>query len=154
MPNIVELLEAYGVLIVFGVVLLAQGGLPVPAFPILVISGASAASGGVSWQACIGTAVLACLIGDYIWFSAGRFYGGRVLGILCKVSLSPDICVSRTEEKFGRFGPKSLLVAKFIPGFSLVASPISGALGVSAPRFFSYSIAGSFLWSASGEIAP
>lgn len=66
MPNVVELLEMYGVLIVFGVVLLAQGGLPVPAFPILILSGASAVSGGVSWQACIGTAVLACLIGDYL----------------------------------------------------------------------------------------
>lgn len=150
MPNVVELLEAYGVLIVFGIVLLAQGGLPVPAFPVLVISGASAVSGGVSWQACIGTAVLACLIGDYLWFSAGRFYGGRVLGLLCKVSLSPDICVSQTEEQFARFGAKSLLVAKFIPGFSIVASPISGALGVSATRFFGYSIAGSLLWSASG----
>lgn len=150
MPNVVELLEMYGVLIVFGVVLLAQGGLPVPAFPILVLSGASAVSGSVSWQACIGTAVLACLIGDYLWFSAGRFYGGRVLGLLCKISLSPDVCVSQTEEQFARFGAKSLLVAKFIPGFSIVASPISGALGVSATRFLSYSIAGSLLWSASG----
>lgn len=111
MPNVVELLEMYGVLIVFGVVLLAQGGLPVPAFPILVLSGASAVSGSVSWQACIGTAVLACLIGDYLWFSAGRFYGGRVLGLLCKISLSPDVCVSQTEEQFARFGAKSLLVA-------------------------------------------
>lgn len=150
MPNVIELLEVYGVLIVFGVVLLAQGGLPVPAFPVLVISGASAVSGSVSWLACIGTAVLACLIGDYLWFSAGRFYGGRVLGLLCKISLSPDICVSQTEEQFSRFGAKSLLVAKFIPGFSMVASPISGALGVSAMRFFGYSIAGSLLWSASG----
>lgn len=150
MPNVVELLEMYGVLIVFGVVLLAQGGLPVPAFPILILSGASAVSGGVSWQACIGTAVLACLIGDYLWFSAGRFYGGRVLGLLCKISLSPDVCVSQTEEQFARFGAKSLLVAKFIPGFSIVASPISGALGVSATRFLGYSIAGSLLWSASG----
>lgn len=150
MPDVVELLEIYGVLMVFSVVLLAQAGLPVPAFPLLVIAGATAVSGGISWQACIGTAVLACLIGDYLWFSAGRFYGGRVLGLLCRISLSPDICVSQTEEQFARFGAKSLLVAKFVPGFSMVASPISGALGVSAPCFISYSIAGSFLWSASG----
>lgn len=49
-----------------------------------------------------------------------------------------------------QFGWITQLVAKFIPGFSIVASPISGALGVSATRFLSYSIAGSLLWSASG----
>lgn len=150
MPDIVDLLNTYGVMIVFGVVLLAQGGIPVPAFPLLIVSGASAVSGGVNWQACIGTAVLACLIGDYLWFSAGRVHGGKVLGLVCKISLSPDICVSKTEDQFARFGAKSLLVAKFIPGFSIVASPICGALGVSASQFLAFSIGGSLLWSATG----
>ncbi len=150
MPNLIELLEIYGVLIVFAIVLVEQGGLPIPAFPILIVSGALAMTDGISWYACIGVAVLACLIADAFWFSAGRFYGSRVLRLLCKISLSPDSCVSQTEDKFARFGAKSLIVSKFIPGFNIIASPMSGALGVSTPSFLAYSITGSLLWSGTG----
>lgn len=150
MPNLVELLELYGVLIVFAIVLVEQGGLPIPAFPILVVSGALAVGGGINWAACLGVAVVACLIADYFWFSAGRFYGTRILRLLCKISLSPDSCVSQTEDKFARFGPKSLIVSKFIPGFNIIASPMSGALGVGTPRFLAFSISGSLLWSGAG----
>lgn len=150
MPNLVELLQLYGVLIVFAIVLVEQGGLPIPAFPILVVSGALAASGGIGWQACLAAAVFACLIADYFWFSAGRFYGGGVLRLLCKISLSPDSCVTQTEDRFARFGPKSLIVSKFIPGFNVIAAPMSGALGVRAPRFLAFSITGSILWAGTG----
>jgi len=150
MPNLLELLQLYGVLIVFAIVLVEQGGLPIPAFPILVVSGALAAGGGISWQACLGAAIGACLIADVFWFKAGRFYGTGVLRLLCKISLSPDSCVSQTEDKFARFGPKSLIVSKFIPGFNIIASPMSGALGVSTARFIGFSMAGSLLWSGTG----
>lgn len=150
MPNLIELLQLYGVFIVFAIVLVEQGGLPIPAFPILIVSGALAVGGGISWPACIFMAMAACLIADLFWFRAGRFYGTRVLKLLCKISLSPDSCVSQTEDKFARFGPKSLIVSKFIPGFNIVAAPMSGALGVSAARFIAFSMTGSLLWSATG----
>lgn len=150
MPNLIELLQLYGVLIVFAIVLVEQGGLPIPAFPILVVSGALAATGGISWAACMAVAVLACLIADYFWFSAGRLHGTRVLRLLCKISLSPDSCVSQTEDKFARFGVKSLIVSKFVPGFNIIAAPMSGALGVRTAHFLVYSISGSMLWSGTG----
>ena len=150
MPNLVELLQLYGIVIVFAIVLVEQGGLPIPAMPVLVLSGALAASGTMSWAAVMAAAVVACLIADSFWFRAGRFYGTRVLRLLCKISLSPDSCVSQTEDKFARYGAKSLIVSKFIPGFNIIASPMSGALGVSAPRFLAFSITGSVLWSGTG----
>ncbi|MES2318480.1 MAG: rhodanese-like domain-containing protein [Pseudomonadota bacterium] len=150
MPNLVELLQLYGVLIVFAIVLVEQGGLPIPAFPILVVSGALAAGGGISWAACLGMAMAACLLADFFWFRAGRFYGTRILRLLCKISLSPDYCVSQTEDKFARYGPKSLIVSKFIPGFNVIASPMSGALGVGTARFIAFSMTGSLLWSGTG----
>ena len=150
MPNLIELLQLYGVFIVFAIVLVEQGGLPIPAFPILIVSGALAVGGTISWPASIFMAMAACLIADVFWFKAGRFYGTRILKLLCRISLSPDSCVSQTEDKFARFGPKSLIVSKFIPGFNIVAAPMSGALGVSTPRFIAFSMAGSLLWSATG----
>jgi len=150
MPSLLELLDIYGVLIVFAIVLVEQGGMPIPAFPVLIVAGALAVGGAISWPVCLAVAVLACLIADFFWFRAGRFYGTRILRLLCKISLSPDSCVSQTEDKFARYGPKSLIVSKFIPGFNIIASPMSGALGVSAPRFVLFSMAGSLLWAGTG----
>jgi len=150
MPNLIELLQLYGVLIVFAIVLVEQIGLPIPAFPVLIVAGALSAGGELAWQACLAAAVVACLISDMFWFNAGRFYGKRILRLLCKISLSPDYCVSQTEDRFARYGPKSLIVSKFIPGFNVIASPMSGALGVSTPRFLGFSVSGSLLWSGTG----
>ncbi len=114
------------------------------------MAGALAAAGTVSWPAAMLVAIFACLLADLFWFNAGRIYGTRILRLLCKISLSPDSCVSQTEDKFSRYGPKSLLVSKFIPGFNIIASPMSGALGVSTPRFLAFSMGGSALWAGSG----
>lgn len=150
MPNLLELLQHYGVFLVFAIVLVEQGGMPIPAFPALIVAGALAAGGAISWPAAFAVAILACLLADLFWFHAGRAYGTRILRLLCKISLSPDSCVSQTEDKFSRYGPKSLLVSKFIPGFNIIASPMSGALGVSTPRFLAFSMGGSALWAGSG----
>ena len=150
MSQLVELLQVYGVLIVFGIVLVEQFGLPIPAFPILVVAGALSVDGELSWQLCLLSAVVACLICDMFWFRAGRFYGKRVLRLLCKISLSPDSCVNQTEDRFRRFGAKSLLVSKFVPGFNTIAAPLSGAIGTRTRQFLAYSATGAALWGGTG----
>jgi membrane protein DedA with SNARE-associated domain/rhodanese-related sulfurtransferase len=150
MSQLPHLIHTYGVLLVFGVVLLEQIGLPIPAFPVLIIAGARAVDQGDNWGLTLGASLLACLISDYFWFRAGKYYGKRILRLLCKISLSPDSCVSQTEDNFARFGPKSLVVAKFIPGFNTVAPPLAGAMGTSTTRFIWLSVAGALLWSGVG----
>lgn len=150
MPQLADLIQMYGVLIVFGIVLVEQFGLPIPAFPILIVAGALAVDGNVSWQLCLAAAVCACLICDYFWFRAGRFYGKRILRLLCKISLSPDSCVNQTEDRFRRFGVKSLLVSKFVPGFNTIAAPLSGAIGTNTRAFLAFSVTGAALWSGTG----
>jgi len=150
MSQLSLLIQHYGVFLVFGTVLLEQFGLPIPAFPVLVLAGAMAFEGGASWQFSLLAVLLACLICDYFWFSAGRYYGKRVLRLLCRISLSPDSCVNQTEDRFRRYGPKSLLVSKFVPGFNTIAAPMSGALGTPARAFLGYSATGALLWGGTG----
>jgi membrane protein DedA with SNARE-associated domain/rhodanese-related sulfurtransferase len=150
MANLVSLLQQYGVLIVFAVVLVEQMGLPIPAYPVLIVAGALAVDGGTPFPVVLGVAMLACLISDYFWFRAGRHFGKRILKLLCKISLSPDYCVSQTEDNFRKWGPKSMVVAKFIPGFNTIAPPMAGALGTTMPAFLGFSLAGGLLWSATG----
>ncbi|MES2297655.1 MAG: DedA family protein/thiosulfate sulfurtransferase GlpE [Pseudomonadota bacterium] len=150
MANLIHLLQTYGVLIVFATVLVEQIGLPIPAFPVLILAGALAVDGTISWPLCLLVSLAACLISDVFWFRAGRHYGKRILKVLCQISLSPDYCVSQTEDNFRRHGPKALLVAKFIPGFNTIAPPLAGAMGTSTARFLSFSVAGALIWSGAG----
>ena len=150
MANLILLLQEYGVLIVFAVVLVEQIGLPIPAFPILIVAGALSVDGDPHWPAVLAVSLLACLISDYFWFRAGRYYGKRILKLLCKISLSPDYCVSQTEDNFNRWGPKALVVAKFIPGFNTIAPPLAGAMGTSNGTFLGFSVLGGLFWSGTG----
>ena len=92
-------------------------------------------------------AVIASLIADYIWFELGRRYGYRILRLLCRISLSPDSCVRDTEARFERWGLKSLIVAKFIPGFSTVAPPLAGATRAGTLVFLAFDVLGAIVWA-------
>jgi membrane protein DedA with SNARE-associated domain len=147
MHEMTSLLAQYGLAFVFANVILEQLGAPLPAVPTLMVAGALAAGGDMSLAAIVAIAVAASLAGDIIWYGIGRVYGLRVLQLLCRISMSPDSCVRQTEEVFLRWGARSLLFAKFIPGFSTVAPPLAGALKVKLAPFLGYSAAGAALWA-------
>lgn len=147
MDTLVTLIQHYGLAFVFANVLMLQAGLPVPAYPTLIITGALAATGGASVPALIGVAVAAALIADLGWYWAGRRFGNRVLKTICRVSLSPDSCVRQTESIFARWGARSLAVAKFIPGFASVATSMAGVVRMPAPTFVGFDALGALLWS-------
>lgn len=150
MDTLFHLIEQYGLLIVFANVLVEQLGAPVPAYPTLIITGAMAQNGQFSPAALLLIAVVAALIADYTWYMAGRKYGRHILSRLCRISLSPDSCVRQTESIYLRWGARSLLVAKFIPGFASIASALSGTLGTRRGAFIAYDAAGSALWAGLG----
>ncbi|MBK9677084.1 MAG: VTT domain-containing protein [Betaproteobacteria bacterium] len=132
--------------VVFVNVLLQQLGLPVPVVPTLLLAG-SLAVGWLALGTSLALAVVASVLADGLWYWAGRGFGYRVLAGLCKLSINPTSCVSLTEARFMRWGVWSLLVAKFVPGFSTVAPPIAGALRMSLPRFLLAAAAGAGLWA-------
>ncbi len=138
---------------VFLNVLLQQLGLPVPVVPTLVVAGAVAAGGRMSGSALYALAIAACLIADSSWYVAGRRYGGRVMRVLCQISLSPDSCVSQTQNAFGRWGAKALLFAKFVPGLALIAPPLAGATRMPYGRFVIFSVLGAGLWVGAALLA-
>jgi membrane protein DedA with SNARE-associated domain/rhodanese-related sulfurtransferase len=149
MTYLFDLIEQYGLILVFANVLMEQLGIPLPAYPTLVITGALLDRGDYSVAALLLTAVGASLIADYAWFSAGRSHGRKVTAVLCRISLSPDSCVRQTEMIYQRWGAPSLLVAKFIPGFASVASALAGTVGTRRATFILFDGLGAILWAGS-----
>ena len=144
--HLILLVTQYGLLIVGVNVLLNQIGLPVPAVPILVVAGAIGAGGNLALGPIFGWSVAACVAADCGWFLIGERYGISVLKILCRISLEPDSCVSQTQTRFEQWGINSLVIAKFVPGLSIIAPPLAGALRIGWLRFIVLSTLGAMLW--------
>ena len=142
-----------GPLVIFLNVLVEQLGAPVPAIPTLVVAGALAADGRFSGAGVGALALAACLIGDSSWYFAGRTYGIRIMKLLCRISLTPDICVSQTQASFERWGAGALIFAKFVPGLSMIAPPLAGATRMGYARFAAFSLLGALLWVGAAMLA-
>ncbi len=141
------LLVQYGLALVFFNVLLTQGGIPVPSVPILVVAGAFVSQGQIALAPLLLASVVASLIGDTLWYYAGRHYGYRILRTLCRVAIEPDSCVKQTETIFERWGAPSLMLAKYVPGFSTAAPPLAGTMQLGLLAFLAYSAVAALLWA-------
>jgi membrane protein DedA with SNARE-associated domain/rhodanese-related sulfurtransferase len=150
MATVIAWLEHAGIAAVFLTVLVEQAGLPIPAYPLLIIAGAWSAQGGAPFAAILAAAICACLIADLCWYFAGQRLGSRVLRAMCMLSLEPDSCVSVSERMFTRFGTRVLTFAKFVPGLGAVATAMSGVVGAPLGHFVLYDVIGAALWASAG----
>ena len=149
MHNLLPFLIQHGYAVLFVWVLAETMGLPLPSVPVLIAVGALAGIGEMKFFACIGLGVGAALLSDLFWYSMGRWRGGQLLSLLCRISLEPDSCVRRTESIFSRYGARSLLVAKFVPGLSAVSTPLAGMIRMPLAHFLFFDCMGAFFWVGS-----
>jgi membrane protein DedA with SNARE-associated domain/rhodanese-related sulfurtransferase len=146
MDHLLGLIQQFGLGFVFANVLAEQAGAPVPAYPTLIIAGAYLTGTRQALVTLVLVAAAAAVIADTFWYLLGRRYGTRVLRTLCRISLSPDSCVRQTESIFERFGPASMLFAKFVPGFASVSTALAGAMRLTYWKFVLFDLLGALLW--------
>ncbi len=144
-----DFLIRHGYTVLFGWVLLEQLGLPLPSAPLLIAAGALARAGKMNLTFALALPFVAVILADLFWYFLGRYRGGRILKLLCRISLEPDSCVRRTENLFIRHGARSLLVAKFIPGLNTAASSLAGIFRMPVRRFMIFASLGALFWVVS-----
>jgi membrane protein DedA with SNARE-associated domain/rhodanese-related sulfurtransferase len=147
MDMLLDLIAGYGLLVVFVSVFLDQGGLPIPAYPPLVVTAALATDRGEGVLPILAVATLAAVLADLLWFAGGRRFGVRLLRLMCRLSLSPDSCVLMTRDIYARWGASSLIGAKFVPGFAAVATTLAGENRTPVARFVFFDSLGAMLWA-------
>jgi membrane protein DedA with SNARE-associated domain len=149
MDEVFQFLIRHGYTVLFIWVFAEQIGIPLPSVPILLAAGALAGEGQLSFAAALGLAAIASLLSDVLWYHIGRYGGGSVPALLCRISLTPDSCVRRTEEIFLKHGIHSLLVAKFIPGLNTAAPPLAGIFRMHLAKFMVFDGLGALFWAGS-----
>jgi membrane protein DedA with SNARE-associated domain/rhodanese-related sulfurtransferase len=148
MEDVGQFIASYRYLTLFVSVFAAQVVLLFPVVPLLVSAGALAGQGLLSLPLAIGVIVAALVPADLVWYELGRRRGGRILAYVCRIALEPDVCLRRTERVFSKWGARSLLFAKYVPGLTTVALPLSGVLRMRRRRFLGYDAAGAVLWAS------
>ena len=121
--------------------------LPIPSVVFLMAAGALSARGEMQMGVIISLGVAGCLAADGIWFLLGRRWGSNVLRLLCRYAADPRKCAQNAHEKFRRYGPPILCVAKFVPGLDVLMPPLMGAEGASPATFLTHDVVGGILWS-------
>jgi membrane protein DedA with SNARE-associated domain/rhodanese-related sulfurtransferase len=146
MAEIERLFAIYGLLLVFVTVFLDEGGLPLPAFVVLLVAVAAANARPFFLGLILAVAVVAALVADLLWYWAGHVFGRRIQSLLCRISFSPDTCVRQTEDLFNRVGPASLLIVRYLPGLTNITVAMAAISRISLSRFLLYDTIGAILY--------
>ena len=141
------LFEKYGLLLAFAAVLLEQLGPPLPSGPLLMVAGALATEGRVSAWSLAGVAWGASMLGKIALYVVGRRYGRQAMGALCRLAVTPNSKIDKTDRRFERWGAALLIFAEFIPGVRTLAPTLAGAEKLSPTSFLLYSAVGAALWT-------
>jgi len=150
MDDFTVLVARYGLVAVFLLTFLENAGLPIPAFPVLMLAGAYAAARLSDVPLIVAAAVLGALLADGIWYYVGRWRGKRVLDHLCRVSFNPDACLERAVDGFHRRMSATILFAKFLPGVNTIVPPLAGVAATPFPLFLLLDFAAVLLWAGAG----
>src|SRR5580698_3505936 len=140
MDGLVSAIAQHGYAILFAFVFLEVIGLPVPAAPILLIAGGASANGPLEPVASLATALSAMMLGDALMFLLGRYTGWWLLGVLCRLSISPESCILRSADAFYKRGRALLLIAKFVPGITALAAPLAGSMKLPVAQFVAFDL--------------
>ncbi len=146
MRDVLDFLIQHGYVVLFAWVFAEQAGLPLPAVPMLLGAGVLIGMEHMSAGWALVGSVIACLAADLLWYALGRRRGAKVLNWLCRISLEPDSCVRRAEDVFAKYGSRTLLVTKFIPGLNVASTPMAGAVRMGLGRFLIFDTLGALLW--------
>ncbi|HWF08236.1 MAG TPA: VTT domain-containing protein [Bryobacteraceae bacterium] len=151
-----EFVIRHGYAVLFFWILAEQGALPIPSVPLLLVCGALTKSGRLSAVIILLLGIAACAIADSVWFELGRRRGSKILGLLCRLAIEPDSCVRQTENGFVKYGPRFLLISKFVPGINALAAPLAGTARVRWSSFLVFdSLGAAFFigaWTTAGYL--
>lgn len=141
--------------LLFAVIFIETGVVVMPFLPgdsLLFVTGALAAKGMLSLEILIPLLIVAAVTGDILNFAIGSAFRERVKRGY-RFRLIKDEHIAHTERFFERHGPKTIVLARYVPIVRTLA-PFVAALGsMRYATFLAYNIAGGTLWVVSLTIA-
>ena len=121
-----ELLEDYGLILLFGIIAAQAAGVGGPPGKTALVTAAILAAGGhLAIAHVIAVAAVAGILGGYVGYVIGRV-GGRRLIERPAIQKRLGRPIKLVEGMFERHGAKAVFFARFLPGAKVVVAPLAG----------------------------
>ncbi|QDU28750.1 Inner membrane protein YqjA [Anatilimnocola aggregata] len=145
----------YGIL--FAIIFVETGLVIMPFLPgdsLLFAAGAIAANPDSGLNVGIVCLLLsiAAVLGDTVNYHIGRYLGPKVLSGKLSRWLNPKH-LEKTQEFFATYGPKTIVIARFVPIVRTFAPFVAGVGQMDYRRFLIYNVAGGIFWVLSMTFA-
>ena len=124
-------------------------GFFLPGDSLLVTAGLFAAvEGALDIRVLVPILALAAIAGDNTGYWLGYHFGPKLFNKEDSFFFHKDH-LARTQKFYDRYGPKTIIIARFIPIVRTFAPTVAGVGRMKYSRFLAYSIGGGLGWIAS-----
>jgi len=136
----------YGVAAISLVLTLESLGLPLPGESLLIVGSLLAGRGEISLASLLFFSWLGAVVGDNIGYLIGRTLGRAVLlRYGGKIGMNAER-FDQLEATFARYGPATVVFARFVSVLRQLNGVVAGILGMSWWRFVLFNALGAALW--------
>ena len=144
----------YGAFAVMPILAIEAVGAPVPGESLLIFASVLAGRGEMSLPSLLIFAWVGSVVGDNLGYLIGRKLGrGTILRYGAKVGLT-DKRFNGIERVYVRYGPATVLFARFFSILRQLNGIVAGMLGMSWWRFVLLDAVGAALWVTVWVFAP
>ena len=153
-----DILDSFGPWATVGLILIifAETGLLIgfflPGDSLLFTSGILASQGNLNIAVIAIGCFLAAVIGDQVGYTIGH-RAGPPLFRRPDSRVFKQRYVDRTKEFFDKHGPKTILLARFVPVVRTFAPVLAGVGEMNRRTFTTYNIVGGFVWAVGVTVA-
>ena len=131
-----DLILKFGYFGIFLVLVLGGLGLPVPEEAPIILAGILARKGTMHWIPALGSSFAGVLVGDFIVYFLGYFYGEKVLSLPLTRKFLTKAREAQIKGYFHRHGVKILILGRFAVGFRTAAYLTAGILRLPTLKLF------------------
>ena len=149
------LIQWGGYVLLVGIVFAETGllvGCFLPGDSLLITAGLLAAAGHLNiWWINL-LLMAAAIIGDSVGYAIGARLGPRIFTREKSLLFNPKH-VLRTRHFYEKYGPKTIVIARFVPIIRTFAPVLAGVGGMQYRRFLAFNVLGGIGWVASMSLA-
>ena len=141
-----DFVQEFSYMGLFLILLVEEGGIPIPIPGDIFIATASAFSKS-NYLFVVATVVASTLIGSTILFTISKKVGNPLL-----LKFGPKIRITKEKVKkvekwFEKYGGLAIVIGRLIPGFRTITPFVAGLFGVSYKTFWLYTAVAAFIWA-------
>jgi membrane protein DedA with SNARE-associated domain len=131
-----DLILKFGYFGIFFVLVLGGLGLPVPEEAPIILAGILSRKGTMHWIPALASCFSGVLVGDFVVYFLGFFYGEKVLSFPLTRKFLTKAREAQIKGYFHRHGVKILILGRFAVGFRTAAYLTAGILRLPTLKLF------------------